>query len=295
MSSAYAIVTPVRDEAEGLPRLIASVAAQTMLPETWLLVENGSTDESPAIAQRAADVHPWIRVVRIESPPAGERGVPIVRAIHAGVEALRPFPSVVAQLDADLSLPPDYFERLVRELDVSNRLGMVSGTCYELEDDEWKERFTTGANVWGAARAYRRECLESVLPFVPRTGWDAIDVAQANALGWQTRTLREIGFRHHRAEASRERTRFTAWADQGRTSYFLGYRPSYLLLRALFRAPRDPGALGLVAGYAGAARRRDPRCEKPGVREWVRGQQRLRTIAGRAAEARGRRGDSSTH
>ena len=90
------------------------------------------------------------------------------------------------QLDADLTMPPDYFERLLAALDETERLGIVSGTCFELERGAWKERPVTPPHVWGAARAYRRECLLDVLPFEPRTGWDAIDVAQANAVGWQT-------------------------------------------------------------------------------------------------------------
>jgi len=284
----YAVVTPVRDEAANLERLAAAMAAQTVRPDPWVLVENGSTDGTPEVAKRLAAEHPWILVSTREPAPAAGRGAPIVHAFHAGLEAIGPLPDAIGQLDADLTFAPDYFERLLRALGDNARLGIVSGTCYEREDGEWRERFATAGSVWGAARLYRRACLEQVLPLEPRTGWDAIDAAEANALGWETRIDRELVFFHHRREGSREATRWSAWAAQGRVSHYLGYRPSYLVLRALFRALRDPAALGLVAGFAGETVRRRAQCRRPGVRAWVRRQQRLRNLAHRALEAHGR-------
>lgn len=291
----YAVVTPIRDEAGTLARLVDTIAAQTHRPDTWLLVENGSTDGTADVARELIREHPWIRLVVTPAVEHRERGAPIVAAFHAGLRALGELPDAVAQLDADLTLPADYFERLVEATARDERLGIVSGTCYERSGDEWTERYATGTSVWGAARLYRRACLEQVLPLEPRTGWDAIDVAEANALGWSTAILREVPFFHHRPEGSRERTRWTSWAAQGRVSHFLGYRPSYLVVRALFRAPRDPSALGLVAGYGGSVLRRSPTCPKPEVRAWVREQQRLRHLVTRASEARGGNRPDVTH
>ena len=290
--SRYALITPLRDEAQNLERIAACVEAQTARPDPWVLVENGSTDDTPAIAARLTAAHSWIRLLEMSPPAAAERGAPIVLAFHHALATLERFPSPVGQLDADLTFAPDYFERLLHELDTNERLGIVSGTCFEEEAGEWRERFGTGASVWGAARLYRRACLDAVLPLEPRTGWDAIDVAVANARGWETKVLRDLRFYHHRREAERERTRWSAWTAQGRVSHFLGYRPSYLIIRAAFRAFRDPSALGLVAGYAGEAIRRRPQCTRTGVRTLVREQQRLRRLARRAAEARGGRGDA---
>lgn len=291
MSLRYAVLTPLHDEAENLPRLAECMHAQTVRPDVWLLVENGSTDATPELARRLADEHAYVRLVTTDLVPGGERGAPIVHALHRGLQELGPFPDAVGQLDADLSLPDSYFAHLVAELERDAELGIVSGTCFERSRGEWRERFSTGASAWGAARLYRRACLEAVLPLEPRTGWDAIDVAHANVLGWRTRTLRDLPFYHHRRESSRERSRWSAWAAQGRVSYFLGYRPTYLLLRALFRALRDPSALWLIRGYLGDALHRRPRCDRPGVQEWVRRQQRLRRLGRRAAEARGAASD----
>lgn len=284
----YAIVTPVRNEAANLHRVAEAVVSQTMRPETWVLVENGSTDETATVAESLARDYAWISVVRAGQLEGAERGAPIIKAFHIGIDALRPLPEVVGQLDADLSFAEDYFEQLLRVLGASPMLGIVSGTCFEQTRGEWHRKHATGVNVWGAARLYRRECLEQVLPLELRTGWDAIDVAEATTLGWETRILPELRFYHHRREASREPTRWSAWAAQGRVSHYLGYRPSYLVLRALFKSLRDPAALALVAGYTGAALRRAEQCRKPGLIAHVREQQRVRNLHLRASEALGK-------
>jgi biofilm PGA synthesis N-glycosyltransferase PgaC len=54
VSSAYAIVTPAHDESDHLERLVSSVAAQTVLPEAWVIVENGSRDDTPRLIADAA-------------------------------------------------------------------------------------------------------------------------------------------------------------------------------------------------------------------------------------------------
>lgn len=288
----YAIITPIRNEAGRLARLVGTITAQNWRPDRWLLVENGSTDDTLEVARTLTREYPWIGIVEASAREHRERGAPIVDALHTGLRELGRLPDAVAQLDADITLGANYFERLADALARDDALGIVSGTCLELDGTAWTERYVTGSYVWGGARLYRRACLEQVLPLEPRTGWDAIDVAEANALGWTTAILRDVPFRHHRAEGSRERTPWSAWAAQGRVSHFLGYRPSYLIVRALFRAPRDPAALALVAGYGGSVLRRRPTCAKGNVRTWVREQQRLRHLVTRAAEARGGRKDA---
>lgn len=283
----YAIVTPLRNEAESLPRLAETVAGQEALPETWVLVDNGSTDGTREVARRLATSYSWLRVVDAPSEPEAERARSIVLAFQIGLASLSPPPPVVAKVDADVTLPAEYFEWLLEEFARNPRLGVVSGSCLERDDGAWRARFGTGTSVWGAARAYRWACLEQLLPLEPRTAWDWIDVAEANLRGWRTGVLRDVPFYHHRREGGRARTRWAQWSSQGRAARYLGYRPTYLIARALFRSLTDPAALALITSYAGSALRRSEQCEKAALVARVREQQRLRNLARRAAEARG--------
>ena len=188
---AYAVITPVRDESENLPRLAASLAAQTELPRTWVIVDNGSQDGTLELAHELAAEHDWIRVLSIPGATAAERGAPIVRALHAAVDQLASdSPDFVVNVDADISMEPDYFALLLDRFDADPSLGIASGSAFELQDGDWRQRHVTGSTVWGASRAFRWPCLQQILPFEERVAWDGIDEFKANARGWRTRGIR---------------------------------------------------------------------------------------------------------
>jgi glycosyltransferase involved in cell wall biosynthesis len=284
----YAVVTPVRDEVENLGRLAAALTAQRLRPRAWVIVDTGSTDETPSAAAGLAAA-PWITTFSLEGEASLERGGPIVRAFEAGLESLGDCPDVIVKLDADLSFEPGYFEGLLSRFAENPRLGMASGTCYELEREEWRQRHVTGTTVWGAARAYRRECLEDVLPLEQRMGWDGVDEFRANARGWTTKVFDDLPFRHHRREGLRDGSARRARFAQGQAARYLGYRFWYLVLRALWNARREPAAIAMIQGYVVAALRRGPRLVDAEARSYLRRQQSLRTLPLRAAEAIGRR------
>jgi glycosyltransferase involved in cell wall biosynthesis len=284
----YAVVTPARDEAENLPRLAACLIGQTVRPAKWVVVDNGSRDETLSIAARLAKNHHWIVVESACGEPSPARGGPIVRAFCAGLEALPGRVDVVVKLDADVSMAPEYFERLLLAFQADPSLGIAGGSGHELKDGAWRQTFMTRASVWGAARGYRWECLQDVLPLEAAMGWDSIDEFKANIRGWKTRTLLDLPFRHHRREGEREPSRWSAWAAQGRLAHYIGYRLPYLLLRVGFRTLRDPSAVGLLYGYGRAVADREPRYADNDVRSYLREQQALRNLPQRFREALGR-------
>jgi hypothetical protein len=67
----------------------------------------------------------------------------------------------------------------------------------------------------------------------------------------------------------------------------MGYRPWYLLLRALHHARRERAALAMVWGYASAAARRAPVCADADVRAHLRGMQGVRNLRARRRDALG--------
>jgi len=75
---AYAAVTPVRDDAANLERLSACMVAQVRRPVAWIIVDNGSVDGTPELAERLACEHPWITPLAIPGAPTVVRGAPIV-------------------------------------------------------------------------------------------------------------------------------------------------------------------------------------------------------------------------
>jgi biofilm PGA synthesis N-glycosyltransferase PgaC len=283
----YSIISPVRDEADNLPRLAHSLQRQTHLPQHWVIVESGSRDQTRAVAEAMSLESDWVRLLVLPEAGETERGAPIVRSIHAGLALLDEPPDVVVSVDADVTMDVDYFERLLAAFEHEPALGIASGTAWELSDEGWEQRFVTGGTVWGATRAYRWRCLMDVLPLEERHGWDGIDQLRARSRGWETRVLLSLPFRHHRREGARDGSRWEHWRVNGDTAHFMGYRPWYLLARTLHQMRRDPSAIALTVGYASAAARRSPRLDDPGARAVLRRDQSLGNIIRRRREALG--------
>jgi glycosyltransferase involved in cell wall biosynthesis len=282
-------VTAARDEGQNLPRLAGCLAAQTTLPARWMIVENGSSDDTLAVAEGLAASHDWIRVACLAGEPVPTRGGPIARAFQGGLERLDIEPDVVVIVDADTTMEPDFFERLVAKFGADPQLGMASGSRYELTNGEWRRHEPVGSTtVEGQCRAYRWACLPDVLPLDDYMSWDGIDAVKATVRGWRTTTFRDFGYRHHRQMGTRDGARVRSWAVEGRGAYYMGYRFYYVVLRALHHARRDPGAVGLVWGYLASALRRVPRCPDAAVVAYVRRDQGPRQLLHRIREETGR-------
>jgi poly-beta-1,6-N-acetyl-D-glucosamine synthase len=279
----HGIVTPVLNQANELRRLASSVLEQTIAPTAWVVVDQASADGSRTIAENLAREHSWIRVVATTID--GTRVAPTVHAFHAGLVELDPTPDVVVRLDPDTSLDRGYFARLLRERVPEADLAAAARPERDEEHGVWRQRHGTGPGVWGACRAYRRDCLEDLLPLEEHMGWDTLDLQKAVVKGWVSKLFLDLPFRHHRNEGIRDGARFRTWVIQGEATHFMSYRVSYLLARTLYRIPRDPTAVGLLVGYGRALARRRPRCADPELRTYVREQQSLRRLPLRVREA----------
>lgn len=285
----YAVVTPARNEAESLPRLADSLLTQSLSPSRWVVVENGSTDSTPQTLDALRGTVPFLVAVSLPRDEVRAYAGHVGRALQAAIPHITPLPEIVVSVDADVTFPTDHFERLLERFAGDETLGIASGTCLEEVDGEWKERHVTGDHVWGAARAYRREVIPVVMPLENQMGWDGIDQIKANVAGWTTATFKDIPFFHHRPEGARKGGSFAVRTRQGQAAYYMGYRPSYLVLRAMFATRNDLGALGLVWGYLRSLASQAPRCADPFVRAHLRETQRLRLVGKRLKEALGRR------
>jgi glycosyltransferase involved in cell wall biosynthesis len=255
-------------------------------PHAWVIVDNGSTDGTLVEAQRLAQRTSWIRVLQTDGRRSPTRGAPIAEALERGFIDELDGADILVKADADVSMEPDFFARLLHEFAAEPRLGIASGSRYELLRGIWQQRHLTATSVEAQCRAYRSTCLAAVLPFDKHRGWDGVDVYQAQLEGWRTLVVKDLPFRHHRPIGDRDGSRFRAWMGGGAAAYSMGYRPLYLLARSLYHARTEPAAIGLLAGYATAALRRNPRASRA-VRSLVRRDQAATKLLVRSREVRG--------
>jgi len=276
MSAKYVVVSPVRDEAEFLQRTIDSVVAQTVRPAQWIIVDDGSTDQTRVIAERAAAEHPWIKV--IHRADRGDRlvGPGVIDAFYDGYSQLNGLEyHYLCKLDGDITFGKTYFEYLIGLFDRHPDLGSASGKVYLPVGGKLIEERMIDEHVAGQVKFYRRECFEQIGGLVRGVMWDVIDEHRARMAGWRTGSFRddELAIVHHRLMGSSHRSIVHGRLRWGRGQYFMGSHPLYVLasgINRVFDRPLAIGGASIMLGYCLAWLKRSPRYEDPEFRKDLR-------------------------
>ena len=277
-----AVAVPFLNEREHLPDFLASLAAQTRLPDRLLLEDDGSTDGSHEVAAEFTAAHPWARLVH-RPPRAPERDrlatAKELEAFQWAVDQLDFAWDVVGKLDADIRLTPRTLETLEAELERDERLGLAGSY---LQEHGRRIRIGEG-HVHGATKFFRRRCWEDIAPVPPILGWDTIDEFTARMRGWRTQSLAmPDGDPEHLRPRGTHDGLLRGYRRWGQCSYALGESPIHVALYTLRQMaterPRVAGGASYAAGYTGAALRRVPRA-RPDVRASVRREQKQKLKA----------------
>ena len=284
----YCVISPVRDEAKFARRTLDSVAAQSVRPALWVVVDDGSTDETPAILAEYAAKHPWIKVVRRDDRGRRKVGAGVVEAFYAGYETIDPGAyDYLCKLDLDLVLPPRYFEALMRRMEENPRLGTCSGKPYMELNGRLVSEKCGDENAIGASKFYRTACFREIGGFVRYVMWDGIDGHRCRMLGWVAESWDEpdLRFVHLRPMGTSEKNWWTGRARHGIGQYYMGTHPVYMLVSAAYRATRPPLVMGGVAmlwGYLKSLFGRGERYEDPEFRRFLRRFQWACLVKGKA-------------
>src|SRR5688500_14677021 len=165
----YALITPCRDESKYARRTLDAIVNQTARPAVWVIVDDGSKDQTPAILAEYAAKVPWIKVVRRQDRGDRKLGGGVIDAFYTGYETIDPSEfDYVCKLDLDLDLPPQYFERLMDRMEADPRLGTVSGKPYYVEPRTGRavSEMCGDENSVGMIKFYRTECFRQIDGFV---------------------------------------------------------------------------------------------------------------------------------
>jgi hypothetical protein len=284
----YLVISPCRSEAVYMRRTLDSVIAQTLRPALWVIVDDGSTDETPAILADYAARHDWIRVVR--KPDRGHRAVGpgVIEAFYAGLEtvSLADFP-YLCKLDLDLDLPPRYFETLIERMEADPRIGTCSGKPYVRRHGRLVSERRGDEMSVGMTKFYRRACFEAIGGFVRAVMWDAIDCHKARMLGWKAVSWDhpDLNFEHLRPMGSSQTSIWTGKRRHGAGQWFMGSDPLFYLATCVFRMAEPPyvlGGLAMLQGYVAAWAQGTSQLDDPELRAFIRAYQRRALRTGKA-------------
>jgi hypothetical protein len=276
----YVLISPCRNEAQFMRRTLDSVVAQSETPKLWVIVDDGSTDETPKILAEYMAQHDWIRVV--PKPDRGHRAVGpgVIEAFYVGLETvnLDDF-SYLCKLDLDLDLPPRYFELLIDRLEETPRIGTCSGKAYfKNSKGEMESEGITDEMSLGMTKLFSVRCFQEIGGFVREVMWDGIDCHKARQLGWTPRSWDEpeLRFDHLRPMGSSQNSIYTGRRRHGFGQYYMGTHPVFMIASAINKSRVPPYLLGgfaMLQGYFGAMLKRTTRQTDTDLQRFIRSYQ----------------------
>lgn len=282
-------ITPCRDEAAYAQRTLDAVDRQTVRPDLWVIVDDGSTDGTTDLLAAFAATRPWVRIIHRADRGARAVGPGVIEAFYAGWDAVRDLaPEFLCKLDLDLDLPPRYFETLLARLDAEPRLGTCSGKPW-FTDPRTGRLVSEGCgdeNSVGMTKLYRRSCFEAIGGFERVVGWDGIDGHRCRMLGWLARSWDdpELRFEHLRPMGSSQQSIWTGRVRAGRGQWIMGTTPVYMLAVGIYRMSRPPlvvGGIGLICGFVQAWLRGTARYPDLAFRSYLRAWQWRALVSGK--------------
>jgi glycosyltransferase involved in cell wall biosynthesis len=255
-SRRYCVITPCRNEESHLKQTIRSVTNQTIVPACWVIVDDGSSDNTPQIIEQAMKNISFIQVVRREDRGKRSVGPGVIEAFYAGLETvdLDHF-DYVCKLDADVELPRRYFERLMEEMESEPWLGTISGKVF-IRDNSGRDfhEVRGDENSVGPSKFYRIQAFRDIGGFVRHVGWDGVDGHQCRAMCWVAKSLMhdELKIIHRRLMGSSDHGVYRGRIRGGFGLWFIGNSLIYVLARSIARLREKPliiGSLCTLYGY----------------------------------------------
>jgi poly-beta-1,6-N-acetyl-D-glucosamine synthase len=285
--SRYVLISPCRNEAAYMRQTLDSVVAQSQLPTKWVIVDDGSSDATPAILAEYAARHPWITIVTRQDRGHRAVGPGVVDAFYSGYQSIDPRQyDFVCKLDLDLRLPPRYFAILMERMNADPRIATCSGKSYIMEDGTLVNERHGDDTSLGMTKFYRTDRFEQIGGFVREVMWDGIDCHLCRMHGWIACSWDEpeLRFVHLRPMGSSQQSIYTGRMRHGYGQYFMGTGFVYLAASALSRLNQKPyllGSLAIMWGWVKSAALRNPRYDNPQFRSFLRRYQMRALLVGK--------------
>ena len=248
----YVVISPVRDEELNIEKTILSMVSQSIKPVEWIIVDDGSTDNTGSIIDAYAAQYHWIKALHRNDRGFRQAGGGVIDAFYDGYNRLRSKEwAYIVKLDGDLKFDGDYFENCFKYFDEDQNLGISGGGIYHLLHDKMILEENPVFHVRGATKIYRQACWNDIGGLFRVPGWDTLDEIKANLCGWKTKGFVEMKLLHLRYTGEAE----GSWRNlvkNGLANYIAGYHPLFMFFKCMKRSVQKPygiQAIGLMYGF----------------------------------------------
>ncbi|MCP4370265.1 MAG: glycosyltransferase family 2 protein [Deltaproteobacteria bacterium] len=273
----YVIITPVRNEEEYIGKTIESVISQSITPIEWVIINDGSTDDTGKIIDKYANEYEWIKTIHRHDRGFRKSGEGVIEAFYGGYNDIKTNNyDFIVKLDGDLSFNSDYFERCFDQFRSTPKLGIGGGAISSVIDGIEKTEVAHPVfHVRGATKIYKKDCWAAIGGIVKTTGWDTMDEVKANMMGWETRSFSDLKITQLKATGFADGT-WKNWTKNGMANYICGYHPLFMIFKCIKRILQKPYFLGSIAlfyGFVGGYIKKVPQVKDKELIRYLRQQQ----------------------
>jgi cellulose synthase/poly-beta-1,6-N-acetylglucosamine synthase-like glycosyltransferase len=282
----FVIITPAYNEEAHLEVTIPSVTSQTRVPLRWIIVDDGSTDHTREKVLQVSQSFPWVVYHRRYRQPGQAYFASNVYAIMEGVGLVKDLDyEYLAILDADITLPKDYYEQIFSRFDSHPDLGVASGIYENLVNGSLQKVIHDRRTTPKAIQVFRRTCFEQIGGYLPlqQGGEDTCSCIMARMKGWKSWSFPDVKVVHRRPTGvGNAKNILRARFVQGRADYGVSTHPLFMVVKSLKRclleSPRFVSGILRLAGYTYGFIKRDPRQMPPDVARYARREQVRRVL-----------------
>ncbi len=237
----YLLLTLARNEENYLPAVVECVLGQLCLPSLWLIVNDGSTDNTQLIIDGLLSKYDWIIGVQL---PVGQGGLGLhfAQIAKEGFAQLQKWAAVrninyefIGKVDADVVFGPECFAALMQEFYNDKTLGIASSILLQEEPNtpsEGQQDYTFADYPTDGVRLYRRECFEEIGGISVVKAPEVVAGVKARIRGWRLKRVNSI-IAYHRRKSHQETSLWKRWEMRGAEQHYLGY-PFLIVLGSCF-------------------------------------------------------------
>ncbi len=292
--SSYVLISPCKDEADYIGQTLQSIYEQTIPPALWIIIDDGSTDNSVEIIEGYMKKMPYIKLVNRPKNTKRNVGAGVIQAFNEGLKHVDADKfDYICKFDVDLIMPPKYFETLISRMEKDKYLGTCSGKAYYIDKktgEEKSELCGDEASI-GAVKFYKTQCFKDIEGFQTEVGWDGYDCHRARWLGWRALSWDEpdLKFIHLRPMGSSQKSIYRGRIRHGKGQYHLGAHPLFFLISSAYRSVRQRpyiiGTLLSIYGYMKSALSSDKQFGDKEMTKFIRRYQMRALIKGKSEAA----------
>jgi glycosyltransferase involved in cell wall biosynthesis len=249
----YILITAARNEQDFIEKTILSVINQLHKPLEWIIVNDGSTDNTESIVHKYASENSYINLIN-NNRKEGRDFASKVYAVNIGLKNIQTSDyDYIGILDADVSFDKDYYLLLIEEFKKNPKLGIAGGDYFDIIDGKKVSVHQSPYSVRGATQFFLRKCFDQIGGLIPMKfgGEDAAACFSARMYDWETKSFPHLLVLHHRLTGSAEINLFKARLRDGYVEYNLGYHPLFQFIKCVKRITQNPYLIGSIIRFIG--------------------------------------------